>query len=316
MMTLYAVLLALAATGCMDDDFSDCFYGVTVKVVVSADGSGQNNGLTPDVFDNIMLYVFGEDGVLLAIIPTEINRTEVLNYPDAGKMTVVAIANKGAGDEMTAMTTGVTTLNDARIMLTRSADPAYYAFMSDIFTGDKVVDNNTASGKTVELPIRRIVAGVYVYVRGVNEYMSEPGATAGDFHVVLGGQYNYIDFKGTPSYMAGRSMTDPVLYKFTGTRRSGFTTSYYDFPHQAVPATRTDYMTMLASDAGMPVSVGLYYKGQMVTAAPITTDGANPLTVRNNMLNVIAIDFRGSVSVTINQTAWGSVVDVEKEYGQ
>lgn len=324
------MMFALGLTGCMDDDFSDCVYdtgAITIKVVVSAESVGAAGGLDAATFTEVTLYVFGEDGRLLATIPTEIGRTETLNFPGAGKLTVAAVGNSGVHAEPAAMTPGTTTLDQARIMLTRSvSDAAYYNSPSDLFLGDVEVQNNQASGEEVELPISRVVAGVYVYVRGVNEFRNDLTATTGDYHVVLGGQYNYVDLLGTPGYMTGRSQTDPVQYLFDGTRRSGSGTSFFDFPHQTAPDTKTAYCTVLASDAGMPVSVGLYYKGVPVID-PITTTGTivgttvvgtEPLTIRNNMLNVIAIDFTvsGGMSVKMNDPNWRNDVQIGKDYGQ
>lgn len=307
--------MALMATGCMKEDFSDCVYGVMVKVVAAEQGDG---AMGPGTFDNVTLHVFGTDGVLLESRPTQIGRVEILDYPDEKTLHVSALANVGDSEELTELTPGQTTLAQARVMMKRSLESAsLYHHPGDLFQGAIEVDYEPAveAGGVIELPIDRIVGGVYVYVHALREYLDRLDASSSDFHVVLGGRYNYKNFLGMPAHDDTRSLTDPVQYKFSGAfDPAGKGASRIDFPAQATEE-KTEYVTVFASAAGMPVSLGLYYKGALVTSAPITTDSSGqPLTVKDNMLNVIAIDFRGDVSVSIKHSAWGSTVEIEKEF--
>lgn len=309
------VAMAFAVAGCMKEDFSDCIYGVMLKVVV-AEQNGNTMG--EGTFDNVTLYVFGTDGVLLESRSTQLGHVEILDYPGETTLRISALANVGDNEEVSEFTPGRTTLTQARVLIRRSLEGTQlYRNPDDLFQGAIEVDYKAAieAGGVIELPINRIVGGVYVHVHALREYLDQPDAPSSDFHIVLGGRYNYRDFLGIPAYDGTRDMTDPVQYKFTGTFGSVSGASRIDFPAQSGSAGKTEYVTVLASDTGMSVSVGLYYKGTLVTSEPITSDSnGQPLMVKDNVLNVIAIDFRGDISVNIKRSAWGSTVDIEKEF--
>lgn len=317
---LIGLLLSGIFSGCIRDSLSDCPTGVPIRVMVAVDAARPEGGIGEDACENVMLYVFDDRGILLESIPTEVGRTEYLNYSGTRKFYAVAVANLNGSVSLSDLVPGQTNLSEGTMSLLADVlegeGSDFHTVPDDLFFGNLEIPNNP-SAEVTELPVKRIVAGVVIRVKGMRESLNQPNAPCEDFHVVLGGLYNSVDFYGTPSYRkATRRVTEPVKHKFTGDFHHCDGADYFEVPVQTDPDTKTDFTRVLSTDEGSPVSVGLYYRGNMITELPISTDrDGEPLNIRNRVLNVITIDLTGRITVKIEQTAWGSRVEIEKEYG-
>ena len=311
---LSALLILASVSSCIKDDLSEC--GLFLRVTV-ASSVGSSDAELGNAVSDVMLYIFDENEILLAMFPSEIGKIEHLNYPKAEKLHVVATANVDSQVSLSSLVVGQTTLSDVKISLKEGQNYLgydCYTHPSDILTGDFTIDNVPVED-VLELPITRKVAAVTVRVKQLREYLGALDAPEDDFTIVLGTQYNYLNFLGE-SGLATRADSYPVNYKLTGGFRTAFEKEYFEAPKQVSPE-KTDFVRTISTSEGSPVSVSIYYKGQLVPGTPVTHYDANtPITVKNNMLNVILISFgkEGQVSVRINEAQWNSYVEIEKDF--
>ncbi len=315
-------LAAFASCHLISDDYSNCPPGVAVKVTVRA-ATGVPGEITETDIQNVMLYVFDDAETLLEIIPTEIGKTEYLDYIGWGRLHAVAVANLGSAVRITAAEPGKTKLSDIRIALLKENQPdeldgVIHRCADDLFWGSVDIENKNMY-EDVTLPVKRVVAGVYVRISGLKRYVGNFAAQASDFHVVLGVQHNTLDFRGQPSF-ATRAVGD-VNHMLTGSFRIVGGWEYLELPIQEAPYSSTGFEKIMATDDGMPVSVAIHYNGTLLPCGRLTADKTgNPLSLKNGLLNTIEIDFTGSdpdlgfVTVTITALNWGVVPPFEKKF--
>jgi len=311
---LSSLLIVAFASSCIKDDLSDC-PALNLRVTVASSvGSGSELG---NAVSDVMLYIFDENEILLDMFPSEIGKIERLNYPRAVKLNVVATANIGSQVSLSSLVIGQTKLSEVKISLQEGQNYLnhdIYTHPSDILTGILAIDNVPVND-VLELPISRKVAAVTVRVKQLREHVGALDAPEDDFTIVLGTPYNYLNFLGE-SGLNTRADSYPVNYKLTGGFRTAFEKEYFEAPEQ-VSAEKTDFVRTISTDDGSPVSVSIYYKGQLVPGTPVThyTDNT-PITVKNNRLNVILITFgkEGQVYVRINEAKWNSYVEIDKDF--
>lgn len=318
MLALGCVLLA----SCIREDTSDCFTGVYIKVVVSTaveTGVGEDPDHIADAdIESVSLYVFDGDKTLLEIIPTEVGKTEVLDHPGAGDLHVVAVANDINECQTTCdMTAGTSKHTDGYLSLTKtkqshSCGAELYHNPDDLFWGSVDVPNTgKANSGPVELKIKRAVAGVYIRVRGLKDYMQDPQASEDEFTVLFGAPYNRLSFQGQAS--ATRAASDPVNHSFTGSFRMIEGKEYFEVPVQG--GGKTGFHNILASDSGAPVTISIYRGNELVLGRDITADSyGNRLTAKNGKLNTYDISLDGNLTVTVKSLSWGVVPPVDKEF--
>lgn len=314
-----ALVLASTLTSCIHDDLTDCFEGIYIRVVPVAQSNSDPNWMGESTFDDIMLYVFDENQVLLEARPTEVLKTEHLFYPRTQKLYVASAANVGDKVRLTEMVPGRTTLSQVEVALKeadRYLDYNCAANPPDLFSGQIELANTDTKGIT-DLPIHRRVAAVMVRVRGLKEYLRAPDSSDDDFAVVFGAQYRTLNLNGEPAGHT-RAAGYPVPYKETGGFRIAPVDDreYYEAPRQ-VSGDKTDFFRVFSSDEGTPVSVSIYYKDQLVAGTTFTraSDGSL-LQVKNDLLNVIEIILgKSSLVIRVKEASWNSVVEVEKDFG-
>lgn len=327
-LTLIAALIMMVLTmnSCDTSEIAYCYEGLRLRVVVVVTPDPETDDvrserLEPGEMEDMTLYVFDEKEVLLDIRPTEVDKVELLYYPGAAKLNVAFTANLDSRVvDVTQFIPGTTKLQDVEIALKKAGNYLgyeYYEHPSDIFFGKIEVENVDHEG-IIELPARRKVAAVMVRVSGLKEHIDAPEAEDDDFRVVLSTQYNKLNFLGEPGKPQGAG-NYPVPYKLEGLSRTVFGKEYHEFPGQTSP-DKTDYIRTISTDEGSPVSVAIYYKDQLVSGTPVTLDQqGQPILVRNDILNVILIEFSkggGPVDVTIKDARWNGVVYIEKDFEQ
>ena len=324
---LLPVLLAFAwtMTSCDTSEIADCFEGFRLRVVVdSSESQTDPNWLGEGEMEDVMLYVFDENEILIDMFPTEVGKVELLYYPDAETLHVVSTANVDRQKlQVTELTPGVTRLQQAEITLLRCTDYLEhdcYDHPTDIFSGKLSAQNVDYNG-IIDLPIRRKTAAVMVRVKGMRDYLKAYDAADDDFRVVLSTKYNRMDFNGNCS--AVRADNDyPVSYELTGLSRTMYEKEYFEFPGQ-LSHDKTDYIRTISTDEGSAVSVYIYHKDRLITENPITqhADGT-PILVKNDLLHVILIEFGqggegdyGKITIRVKEASWNDVVPIEKEFG-
>lgn len=304
-------------TACIKEDLNECVN--IVRVVPASQNSSNPDWIGEGTIENVMLYVFNEKQVLLDIFPTEAGKEEHLSYPDTKQLYVASTANTSDDVLLTEMIPGVTTLSQVEIALKEKEqylDFNCFNNPSDIFFG-LIEIPNTGTDKIVDLPIYRRVAATMVRVRGLKEHLATLDSSDDDYSIVLETQYETIRFDGALT-TSTKANSIPVAHKQTG----GFRISvidgreYYESPKQ-LSSNKTDYFQLLSSDKGTPVSVNIYYKGQLVPETPVIVDSyGNPLQVKNDQLNVIEIYFgKSSITIRIKEASWNGVVEIEKDFG-
>ena len=261
--------------------------------------------------------MFDKNGILLDVFPTTVGKEELLYYPRATKLNIVATANIDPGQmDLTPVTVGTTKIDEVEAILRQAGNYLshnYYSYPADIFSGKLTIDNVDTQG-TVDLPIRRLVSAVMVRIKGLKEHIDAPAATDDDFVVILSTQYNKVNFHG----QAGLSTRSdcPVPDKLTGISRRAYGKEYHEFPGQT-SGDRTDYVRIISTYEGSAVTVGVYYKDQPVAGTPITTysDGS-PIMVVHDQLNVIVIYFQSvaGCNVQLRIAPWNGGLEIEKDF--
>lgn len=311
------------------DDLSHCpTLGVRV---VTADNTGTGGGddredLQETDVDGVSLYIFDGNKKLLGHRATQIDRVELLDYPNVEQFHFVALGN--VKDNFTPPTMGEgSTVDDGNILLCKSEngflDMEIYNYPDEVFWGEKekVKDNPTA--EVVDVPVRRMVAGIYIRVLGLEEYMQAQGIPENDytddrFSILFGSEYDCLDFTGKPSLTA-RTSGNGVKHLVKGkTQQLQSGKDVFNFPEQpADPDRSANYFPVISTYEGSPVSVGIYHDESLVEGAVITTErSGKPLTVYNNKFNVIDIVFRedSCIEVQVTQCEWEEVIDIEVEF--
>lgn len=297
-----------------------CTSGIPLKVEVAASASAEDDDITGNDISGVMLYVFDNDETLLEVIPTRVGNTEILRHPGFPSLHVVAVANTSACS-IPELTCGTSKLSHGEVCVnplgTKYDGLDISDTPDDLFWGSVTVDNTPDIERgTVELPIRRMIAGVYVRVKNLRREVGDMQATDGRFRIMLGVPHSKIDFRGTPCSPT-RAASDPVNHLFTGSFRNISGGEYFEAPGQNTVTKAAEFHRIIATDQGCPVTLGIYHNDTLVTSEPITADDkGNPLRARNGKLNTITVFFGddGSIEVTVNESEWGSAPPIIKEF--
>lgn len=294
-------LLVVALTGCIKSDLNDCPDIMSIKVVLEATATGDSDiPTTPADISQLNIYVFDADGTYLGVHPAQIDQYIELDYPNAGKLQLVAMANVNpvnvavtsflSGNKLTA---GSISLLKNKIV---NNVQTYFA-PSDIFWGIITIDTTptTRGGAVIKhiLPIKRIVASVNVKVRGLH---LKTGATSddNDFSVMVGTNRNAVTFGGTTIPL------NPVVYAPTGTFTGNDT---YE-----VPA-----FNILSSALDEPVTIYIYHGNTLIDTVTTYIDPApgGLLSVRNGRQLEVRILYteadNGELKITILFPGWNVV---------
>lgn len=307
------------------DDMSHC-PALSVRVTATAQ-SGQPGGggeLQDADIDRVSLYIFDQDDKLLDIRATQVGKLEFLNYPDVQRFGFVALANVKENFDTVPMDTG-DPLSQGCVSLCRSGETflgeELHNFPDELFHGAATAPNDHGQTRIVEIPVRRMVAGVYVRVLGLRDHMESQGVSGAAyaderFSLVLGGGYNSVDMLGQPSYTARTHYAIKHMAKGqTQTPSPG--KEVFNVPQQpAGQGQSAAYLPVLSSYEGAPLSVGLYYDEALIGDGVITADNTGgPLTTYNNKLSVVDIVFKagGTIDVKVTQCEWKDVVEIEIE---
>lgn len=318
---LTAAFALVAFASCTHEILPDfCTTGIPLKVEVAAAAGVDEDDITGGDISGVTLYVFNEGETLLEIIPTQVGKTEILNHRGTPTLRIVAVANVSAC-HVPELTCHTSTLTSGEVCIRRTGSQYDGLDTSetpdDLFWGTiDVVNDPKANNGVVELPIKRMIAGVYVRVKKLREHVGEPLAADGDFRIVLGAPHDKLDFRGQAG-CSTRAAADPVNHLFTGSFRDVSGSEYYEVPNQNSATATSEFERVLGTAEGCPVTVSIYHNDTQVTTEPITADNeGNPLLVRNGKLNTITVFFgdNGSLDVSVIESAWGSAAPIEKEF--
>lgn len=283
-----AFMLPFILTGCVNEDLSDCFSIPTIMVQVVAP-AGADPVDSSDI-KNMTLYVFDKDGRFIGTHIARPNETIALNYPDAGSLQVVAVANPSttnetvtsfsAGDRITA---GTITFKQFK----NDFSTAVHTSLSDLFWGMAGVVNDRSSQEHVILDITRITASVNIKIRGLQEYA---GTKDENFTVVVSTDYNTVDFLGVPSGTDTNFIFEDGVFSTVN--------SYSQFE---IPTFNT-----FSSATGTNITVRIYHNGALIDTVTADEQG-NPLTTYNGRLLEVRINYTGTggVTVTVINADWG-----------
>lgn len=327
------LVTAFGLTSCLKDSLSGC-PTLSVRVVFASaedisGGSGSDlEDLQPTDVENVKLYVFDQSGTLLDIRQTMVGAIEPLNYPNVESFHFVALANVvqncvhselSQGDHVS---TGNVTVNESAVSF---LDMALHDYPDEVFWGNMDALNNEMSTDVIDVPIKRMVAGVHVRVFGLREHMEQSKGVSGDdyvdedFAVVLGCGYNTLNYLGEVSCGLTRAVSYDVKHITSGkTQTLENSTEVFNLPAQPdVTGEGPNYFPILSTYDGSAVSVGLYHGDTMITSEEITTDrSGEPLHIYNNKMNIIDITFRtdGNVTVKVTQVGWNQDLDIEVDF--
>jgi hypothetical protein len=322
-----ALCLALAPAGCraVDEIWSDCelpLVRVTVSPVVGVD----HDQIDPAEVEHVLLYVFEEaTGSLLDIIETRVGEVHQLDFRDHGRLRVVAVGNS-AGDRTTVdqiphgghISAGRLRMQAASTFLGMPE----YAPADDLMWGSQVVENDLrAVAEEVELPIRRIVAGVYISVKGLEtiDFLDLDGV-----EIALGSKYNAFSIDGAHWAEGTRAEADHKMYVRPGSGRHPQNPDIIHAP-AAAGANGSRSFNVISTDEGDGVSITITDNEgytRIMTDGWYTDEYGNrlllPLKAKNGVLNVfnLEVDNSGAVDVTVSQAAWGSTVEIERPFGE
>lgn len=303
-LSLLLISLALAGSfsSCIREDLGPCSR---VAVRVSLDPLPSQDKIEEKEVRKVTLYVFDEHLLLLETRETELHKPEYLDYPNRD-LHVVALINTLGRERITEP--GLKEAKEKGEISLLPGDP-YYGLKPFLTTGDLMwgeIELNTFPATkeevVIDLPVRRITAGVLVRLYGLEAYARRQG-WAEPFVVVLESKYEKVDFSGqtyTPD--AGEVHYTPLLQP--GDTRYG---DFYECPGQDFGG---QYVHLLATDDPSRIEVHLYSAGEKVySTADDDTGYEGELNIENGRMHLIDITFRGggeggTIEVEIEQPTW------------
>lgn len=328
---LASLVCAVVLSSCVNEDVSDC-PAIMVKVVLAnpdvpegSDGADRDD-LQDSTVERVSLYIFDENKELVDMRETAVGRIEPIAYPNVESFHFVALGNVAGNCQSSSLSVG-DNVSSGSVNVRKSESPFcgidLHEYPAELFWGNKDVLNDGSETGVIEVPVIRMVAGVYVRVVGLKDHMESKGVTGDDyaddkFSVVLGCGYNKLNFLGEPCCEVTRAASDAVNHISKGKTRTLKTGSeMFDLPGQSENAEESPkYFPVIATYDGMPVSVELFHDETSVTNVITTTMGGGQLAIYNNKLNIIDIIFKGdgSVVVKVSQVAWNEAVEIEVEF--
>lgn len=287
---LFLLLMLLLLSGCIYDDLSKCFRGRVLSLNVTLPGDIPGSAL-----QNISLYVFDENDLLLDILAVDVSEPVELNYPGVTGLHCVAWCNVGGGEVTMSPLEKGDTFSQGMVSLKRLTDVrsggTLYRSPSDLFSGRLKLAVGASSGGegSYRLYVGRMVASMNVTIRGLQGLS---GSSGGDYSLVVRETTGSIDFGGIyggdrASYSVRGSMNGRKEY--------------------VVPSFR-----LFPVFEGEGLIIDIYRDGSLLRSVTLEDDGSPIVPEVGTTLNVL-LNFEGHVSVSVAVTKW-NVVHIWKEY--
>lgn len=286
-------LAALALVACTKEDNEGCptWLPVTLKVVVTPT-SGEDALVEPDAIRDVRLYVFNETECFVDQLSARVNETVTLDYPEAGPLHLVVVANADQANEtVTAFNTG-DPISNGSICIRQTdiyQDSPIYCSPSDLFHGEIRVLNNGTQSENLTLPISRIVAGVNVTLKGIRDYA---GAVNENFAVILHSKYHTVDFGGNPR-------GDNIAHRPP--------IAFFDANRVPSKTCMADLFNIFSTRQGEEVTLKVYYEDTLIDTITADSDGQPLKAVNGKYLHIVADYSRsdGMITVIAETTPWG-----------
>ncbi|PXV65853.1 fimbrillin-A associated anchor protein Mfa1/Mfa2 [Dysgonomonas alginatilytica] len=276
--------LILIANACIKEDVPPCEIAVTVQI---AEGSGSADDKS--IVNDIVLYIFDENKKFLDTKETQLGKTEILSYPNAGKLTVVAWCNTLNGSiDITSLSPDLF-LRDGYARLRRISSPNIYQIPDDILFGSAPVINNQSANEYVTLYVARVVASMNITVRNLKKFA---GFNDDNYSFVVGTTKTYMDFTG----------------QYYGNGASYIPESSFNTQNEFIAKT-----FRLFPSREENFSVKIFHDGTLIDEVSTDNDGSPLQTIQNKTLNLL-IEYNGSadISVTIKNTEWNQTHQWDK----
>ena len=286
---LYSMFTLLLLSGCIAENNDDCFKGVPLKVNLPA-------GISQETIKDMSLYLFDDKDLLLDIFPVNSTEPVNLNYPGIPTLHCVALCNTQDGTMLVSPLKKGDSCSDGFISLRLSvptrAGKSTFTSPADLFYGELKIENTSTSARIEEqaLAVSRMVASMNITVRGL-ELLS--GSGGGDYSLVVHETASRVDFEG-------RYGGEPASYQFSSRFEAG--------KDSKIPA----FNLFPALEENKGLTIDIYRNGDLLKS--LNTDSSHQpiIPVVGQTLNVL-LDFKLSVSVEVEITAWGEET-VWKEY--
>lgn len=308
------VLSAIFTTGCVNENWSDCFPPTITVTLEAVEG---HDRIEPAEVDHIWLHIFEAGGGKLLdrihLQPDQIGVPQVIDYPNAGELKVVAVVNCMDRTLLSDLSAGSHISSGAVGLVSAGADyqgKPHYETCDDLMWGETTVRNDSrGESENTVLPIKRIVAGIYIRISGLDNI---PGLDLGGMQVALGAKYNSFGFTGSPGFAATRS-DGPNLYHVPGSGCNPQNANVIEAP--AYAEGEDQFFRILSTDDGSEVGISIF-NGAAHFGTVTRDKDDNPLTARNGKLNVFELDFddSGQVEVSVSQAKWGETPEMEIEF--
>ncbi|MCD7933142.1 MAG: FimB/Mfa2 family fimbrial subunit [Tannerellaceae bacterium] len=273
------LLIAVTATGCMKEKYTDCFEEPAGRLVTVSAYAGTGEELPAGILTSVHLYYFDEQEIFFSSIQTEPGERALL--PDEAYH-IIAWGNLGGNVEIHSGES----LREFTLSLKGETRAAYYAQPpGDIFHGMITLEDIPEETTEVVIPIYRKAGSLTVTIKGLQAYT---GFTDG-FSVVVGETLSRIAFDGT---LGG----EKVSYRPEG----GFT-----------DAADTWYVAPFSLIPGEGVAIDIYHDTSLVASIEAQSSG-EAITVREGELTNVLIDMThwqggsGNLRVSVALTPWGT----------
>ena len=269
-------------SGCVEEDMSECYDGVFVVLRIDPQTTGAEQAKA-DARDAV-IYVFDSQGKFLERRETQLDKEELLYYPDAGQLSVVGWVNMVSGIYSVTPFNVNTDRGDGRVMLSSfERATTYNNIPTDLFYGDVVMlnESNTVAIEKKEILASRKDGSMTITVRGLQDYA---GKYDNNYYIVVGPMYRGIDFFG--NYISCDAMLTP-------------TSAFNSSGEFTVPI----FNMLPTGNDRLKISI---YHGESGLVYETDVDKDNrPITVIPDRTENILIDFSGGLSISVQRTDWG-----------
>lgn len=281
------IVSILMTQSCIREDLQ-CAANASITVTVRiADGSGSTDD--GSIINNIVLYIFDENEKILETRETQLDKAEVLSYPNAEKLTVVAWCNTLSGSVNVTSFDNNERLGNGMISLKEVASSGIYQIPDDIFYGSRQVINNRQIDEHAILYVTRVVGSMNITVRNLKKYA---GFDDNNYSFIVGTTPINIDFTGRYSG-GGASFIPPAAFN---AQNEFITNTFRLFP-----------------SADEQFSVKILHDDTLVDEVLTDNDG-NPLRIVTNKTLNLLIDYTdlSNISVAIKTTEWNETYQWSK----
>ena len=280
-----SALLPAVLHGCgklYKESMDDCYGGVSIilKVDPATTGAAEAEAAA----NHAVIYVFDKDGQMLERRETEVNKEEMLWYPQHKALSVVGWINKDGKYTVTPFGSGITRA-DGLVSLNATRADTDCHIPSDLFYGDVEIISETTSRNVIQGVVNasRLVGSMIVTVRGLREYAS---LFDDNFWITVGPTHSAVDFYG--QYRNRQAAHTPVSAFVSS---GDHVTSIFNMLPTGVEET----------------TVSIYHKtAGLIYQTAKDRDGRNISVVADRTENVL-IDFTAGIEVSVLRSEWGEV---------